>query len=120
MNAIGAVRHLEGRVAGLLRLGTYAGVALIASGVLLLVLAGNSPLDGAPGLDLGRLFGEVLALEPQGFLWLGILVALATPIGRVVLALAGFLRLGEREMALVAILILAIVALGVVAGTAGA
>ena len=58
-----------------------------------------------------------LALQPAAFVWLGVLVILATPAARVVTALIGYLRKGEREMAIVAVLILAVIALGVIAST---
>ena len=56
-------------------------------------------------------------LQPAGFLWLGVLVVLATPRTRVVAALAGFIRVGEREMAFVAGAIVAVVLTGCIVGT---
>ena len=114
-----AAGTLEARIARLLKVGTYAAIALIALGVVLLVAAGRSPLEIAPVLDPGTFLADLGAIRPAPFLWLGIFVVLATPSARVVTALAGYVRAGEREMALVAALILAVVALGVVVGTAG-
>lgn len=110
---------LEGRISRLLMLGTYVSVGLITVGTILMVVTGRGPLDGAPGFVPARLADDLLTLQPAGFLWLGIVAVLATPLARVVTALGGYLRAGEREMALVAALILAVVALGVVAGTIG-
>jgi uncharacterized membrane protein len=119
VTATGGDRPLEATVAIVLKIGTYAGVALVAIGVVLMALEGRSPLDVAPALDPARLPGDVVALRPDGFLWLGVLAVLATPPARVVVGLIGYLRGSEREMALVALLILIVIALGVVAGTSG-
>lgn len=119
MTGPGAPRPLEARVSLVLKVGTYAAVGLVAIGVALMTLDGRSPLDVAPALDPGRLPGDIAALRPSGFLWLGVLLVLATPSARVLVALVGYLRRSEREMALVALLILIVIALGVVAGTSG-
>jgi len=110
---------LEGRVAQLLRLGTYTAVALISLGVVLMLASGRSPLDVAPPLDPGHLLDDLLAARPSGFLWLGMLVVLVTPAARVAVSVVGFGRAGEPRMALTAVLILGVVVLGVVLGTAG-
>ena len=111
---------LEGGIARLLQVGTYVAVALIALGVVLLLAHGLSPYDHPPGLDLFRLLGDLVGLRPEGFLWLGILVVMATPAARVALALIGYSRDGEREMMIVAVLILVVIATGIVLGTAAA
>jgi uncharacterized membrane protein len=119
VTAPAARRSIEASVAIVLKAGTYAAVALIAVGVVLMVTNGRSPLDVAPVLDPGSLAADLAALRPSGFLWLGVLIVLATPPLRVATALIGYLRAGEREMARVAFLILFVIALGVVAGTSG-
>ena len=46
--------------------------------------AGISPLDpGWPPLDVAAIPSDLLALRPEGFLWLGLLVTIATPLLRV-------------------------------------
>jgi uncharacterized membrane protein len=112
------VRSLESSIARLLTAGTYVSVALIAIGVVTLAVGGTSPLDAAPGFDLGRLGPDLVALRPAGFLWLGILGFIATPAARVATALVGYARSGERPMVLVSALILIVIALGVLSGTA--
>lgn len=107
---------LESGLAHVLQVGTYASIALISAGVLLLIRAGRSPLDPGLPFDLGRLPADLAALRPEGFLWLGILGVVATPALRVIGALIGFARRGERTMVIVAAMILAVVALGVIAG----
>lgn len=119
MSAAGAGGSLETSVARVLKAGTYAGISLVAIGVVLMAVDGRSPLDVAPALDPGRLVDDIVALRPAGFLWLGVLVVLTTPPARVLVALIGYLRRAEREMALVAVLILIVIGLGVVAGTSG-
>ena len=111
---------LEGRVAVLLRLGTYVAVGLIMCGVILMLAGGLSPLDPAPAFDPARLLDDLSALQPAGFLWLGLLVVLATPAARVAVSVAGFVRAGEPRMAGVAVLVLLVIGAGILFGTAGA
>jgi uncharacterized membrane protein len=119
VTAPAAKRSIEASVSLALKVGIYAAVALVGVGVALMVGDGRSPLEVAPGLDPGSLVADLVALRPSAFLWLGVIVVLATPPIRVATALIGYLRDGEREMALVALLILAVIALGVVVGTSG-
>jgi uncharacterized membrane protein len=107
---------LEAALAHVLQLGTYASVALIGVGSVVLLAGGGSPLGGGPAFAPERIVPDILALRPAGFLWLGIVGVLATPGLRVLRALIGFWRRGEQRMALVAALVLVVVAVGVVAG----
>ena len=111
-------RSLESSIARLLTVGTYVSVALIAIGVVTLAVAGISPLDSAPPFELSRLGPDLVALQPAGFLWLGILGVIATPAARVAAALVGYARSGERPMFVVSALILIVIAIGVLSGTA--
>ncbi len=111
---------LEGRVAGLLRLGTYGAVGLIMCGVILMLASGRSPLDQASAFDPAHLVDDLIALRPTGFLWLGLLVVLATPAARVAVSVAGFARAAEPRMAGVAVLVLVVIGAGILFGTAGA
>jgi uncharacterized membrane protein len=106
-------------VARLLTVGTLVAVALLAIGSALLLGSGRSPLDVAPALDPTRIWGDLIALQPTGALWLGLVVVIATPAARVAAALVGYARQGEREMALVSGLVLIVIAAGVAAGTIG-
>lgn len=108
--------NLEPALARVLQAGTYASIALIAIGTVLLVASGTSPLAASPALSLERLLADITAGHPEGFLWLGILGICATPALRVAGALLGFWRRGERGMVAIAFLILAVVAAGVVIG----
>jgi uncharacterized membrane protein len=107
---------LESALARVLQAGTYASIALVAVGCVLLLAGGISPLAGGPPFRPGEILGDVLAMRPAGLLWLGIVGTVATPALRVAGALVGFWRRGERTMVAVAILVLAVVGAGVIIG----
>jgi uncharacterized membrane protein len=109
---------LELSIARLLTGGTYLSIVLILVGVVGLIVSGTSPLQGGPPFDPGRLSNDVTSLRPEGFLWAGLLLVIATPSARVAASLVGYARRGEREMTAVAILILAVIALSVLVVTA--
>jgi uncharacterized membrane protein len=104
---------LDRSIGRLLTLGTYASIALLAVGVVLMALDGIEPLSGGPAFDLARLGPDLAAFRPAGFLWLGLIVVVATPAARVVASLVGYARLGDRRMAAIAALILLVIALSV-------
>ena len=111
--------RLDLMIARLLAVGTYISVTLLAIGVVVLVAAGRSPLEAdIPAFDVARVPADLASLRPEGPLWLGLLVVLAMPSARVAASLIGYLRSGERTMAIVATAILAVVAIGVVVGVA--
>ena len=112
----GETGDLEAALALVLQAGTYASIAVVALGTLLVLAGGASPLDPGPPLSLDTLLADVLALRPAGLLWLGILGIVATPAARVIGALVGFARRGERAMVGVAAAILVVVTVGVIAG----
>ena len=106
--------RVEGWIARVLRAGTLLSVGLLAIGVALMSLAGWSPLDATwPALDLRRIPADLLALRPEGFLWLGLLTTLSTPLLRVAASVVGFLGAGERRMAGLGTAVLIIIALAV-------
>ena len=109
---------LEASVGRLLTVGTYCSIALLAIGVVLLLASGLGPRSPEAGFDLGRIPGDVAAFAPAGFVWLGLLVVIATPSARVAAALVGYLRRGERDMATVAVLVLLVIATTVVVARA--
>lgn len=110
---------MDGRIARLLRIGTYVAVALIAIGVVLMLATGRSPLDVAPDFDPARLIADLVGLQPAGFLWLGLIVVLLTPAARVAVSGLGYARVGDRSMALIAGLVLVVILTGVLIGTPG-
>ena len=112
-------RAFERRIGRLLIAVTYLAVTFLVIGVALMALDGISPLAGGPALDPGALVADLVALDPAGFLWLGLLTVIATPISRVIAAAIGFARVGDRMMVGVAVAILAVIALGIVLALAG-
>jgi uncharacterized membrane protein len=110
------VPNLEHVVARLLTIGTYASVALLAVGVALMAVAGTSPLAGGPPMDPATIVDDLAALRPEGFLWLGVVVVVATPSARVLASLVGYVQQADRAMAVVAALILGVIALSVALG----
>jgi uncharacterized membrane protein len=104
---------LERSIARLLTVGTYLSVGLLLVGVGLMLVTGIGPLSGGPAFDLTKIGPDLLARRPAGFLWLGLVAVVATPAARVVASLVGYVRGGERTMAVVAGLILLVIALSV-------
>ncbi len=102
------------RTIGRLLIGlTYIGTALLVVGVLLMVANGISPSSGGPSLDLASIPADVVALRPSGFVWLGLLAVLATPISRVIAAAVGFWLGGDRRMVAVAVAILVVIGVAI-------
>jgi len=108
--------RLDLAIARLLSIGTYVGIALLVAGFGLMLLAGRSPFDSPPPFNVSRLPGDLAAGRPEGALWLGLLVLIATPSARVAASLIGYLRSGERGMVAVSAAILVVVAAGVLIG----
>ena len=105
----------------LLTIGTRLAVGALILGVVLMIAHAVDALGGgAAPFSAGRLVADLAALRPEGFLWLGLALAIATPVARVAGSLLGYARGGERAMALVSTAILGVIALSVVAGLAGA
>ena len=113
-----AARSLESTIARLLTVGTYISVMLVAVGTAVLLGSGRSPLAAASAFDPATIVPDLAALRPEGFLWLGIVGLLATPATRVLAALVGYGRAGDRAMVVIAVLILGVIAAGVAAGVA--
>jgi uncharacterized membrane protein len=107
--------RLELRIARVLVVGTYLGVALLAVGMVLQLAAGTDPLSAvASPLDLGRLPADLIAVRPASFQWAGLLVVMALPVTRVVVAAAAFTMAGDRRMAGIAVAVVIVLAVSVV------
>jgi uncharacterized membrane protein len=110
---------VEHAIARLLTLGTYVGVAALAIGLVLMMASGISPLDRPyPPLDVAAIPAGLVSLQPDAYLWAGLLVVISTPPARVAAALVGYVTTGERAMALVSVGILVVIAAAVVIGAA--
>jgi uncharacterized membrane protein len=103
----------EYRIGRLLIAMTYVAVGLLVVGVVLMIADGISPLSGGPGLDLATLGSQLLAPDPAAYLWLGLMVVVATPIGRVIVAGIAYAGQADWLMVAIAIGILAIIVIGV-------
>ncbi len=111
---------IEARIARLLVLGTRLALAFLAAGCVLLVAAGISPLAATwPPLDLAAIPGGLVRLQPEAYLWVGLIATIATPLLRVAAATIGFSHAGERRMVAMGVAVLVVIALAVVAGVAG-
>ena len=108
---------LDRTIGRLLTIGTNLAVLLLATGCVLLFAYRLDPVAGGPPLEPGLIVDDVLHLRPAGFMWLGLLALLATPVVRVAVALGGFVSRRERTMSVVAALILVVIALSVVLGS---
>ena len=115
-----SLTDLDRTVGRLLTIGTNLAVLLLAIGCVLLFAYRINPLAGGPPLEPGLIVDDITHLRPAGFMWLGLLALLATPVLRVVVSLAGFVERRERTMSIVAVLILVVIALSVVVGSAEA
>jgi uncharacterized membrane protein len=104
---------LDHAIARLLIVGTLASVALLAIGVTLMAATLVSPLAGAPPFRPGLILEDIVRFRPAGYLWLGLIAVIATPTARVLASLVGYIRGGERSMAVVATLILAVLLVSV-------
>jgi len=92
---------------------TYTSVAILLVGVALMALNGISPLAEAPAFDVTTIPAELLALSPTGFLWLGLMAVIATPIVRVIGAAIAFGQTGQWIMVWIALGILLVIGTGV-------
>ena len=109
--------RIESGIARLLTWGTRVALGLVFLGVAGMVLTGVDPMaPGAlPAYSAARIPGDMLALRPAGFLWAGLTVLVALPLGRVLVSGAGFLAAGDRRLALVSLLVITVIAVSVVA-----
>jgi uncharacterized membrane protein len=104
----------ERRIGRLLIAITYVAVAVLLAGVGLMLLAGVSPLDDPPAIDLDGIVRSLATLEPAAVLLVGIALVIATPLLRVAAAAVSYARSGERGMVGVSVAILVVIAIGIV------
>ena len=97
------------------KLDQTAGYALFFGAMLSFVLVGAGLIalalhpDGSslPGKTIAAALRSALALQPAGLINLGVLILLATPLLRVVIAVAGFAALKWWRFAIISLIVLA-------------
>jgi uncharacterized membrane protein len=112
--------RLERKVGLVLAFGSAVSVGLLTLGIVAMGASRIGPLDRPfPRFDLGRIAADLVAIEPAGFLWLGLLAVILTPSFRVAASFLGFAASGERRMAAVALVVLAVICLSAILGAGG-
>jgi uncharacterized membrane protein len=107
--------HLRGIVTRVLRAGVGLTVLLLLSGLALFFAVGpGSVIPARVGLS-GLLRGLATA-DASAYLYLGIVVLLATPLVRVALSAGLFARSGDRSFSGITLLVLALLSLSVLVG----
>ncbi len=100
-------------IAGTLRWGSYLSALLLAVGVVWVALDPSVPIQVGPGMPFRILGEQLMTGNPYALMQLGLLVLLATPLLRVVVAAGTFWRIRERRYTVVALLVLLSVAASV-------
>ena len=116
MTGLGDAQDVDRRLGRLLIVITDVAVVLLVVGLFLMILDRIGPLTGGPPLDPGSLPADLLALKPAAFLWLGILVVIATPVSRVIVAGSAYARRGDRAMVAISLAILVVIVLAITSG----
>jgi len=104
---------VEQRIARLLNVGTLVAIVLVLIGVVMMLIQGIDPLQATGATDPRATFSLLAVGNPAGLIWLGTFVVVSLPIARVLVALVGFVREGDRPMALIAVAIVAVIALSI-------
>jgi len=106
----------------MLRIGvTVAALVVLAGGILYLAQSGGPPPDythfhGAPAGSehISGILAGVLKLDSKSLIESGILLLIATPIGRVLMGVVGFSLMKDRFYAAISAVVLAILLLSFV------
>jgi len=108
--------RIETIAARLLTWGTRASLLLILVGVAGMAVSGVQPLAGGafPPYSLAAIPGQIAALQPDGFIWAGLTLLVALPLGRVIVSGAGFLAAHDRRLALISVLVLLVIGASIV------
>jgi uncharacterized membrane protein len=109
--------RLETLTGRMLIAGTWVAMTLVLAGVALALATGVDLLShgGIPPFSFTAIPGDLVALRPEGFLWAGIVLIVALPVGRVVVAGLGFLAARDGRLTLVSLLVLIVVLVSVLA-----
>ncbi len=109
--------RLETIAGRLLAWGTRLALLFILVGVVGMAVKGIDPLGGRsfPPYSLVAIPGQIARLQPEGFIWAGMTLLVALPVGRVTVSGAGFLAAHDRRLALVSVLVLLVIVSSVIA-----
>jgi Predicted membrane protein len=106
---------LDQIIGNVLRGGVLLSFVIVATGGFMFLLqhhADTQPFarfSGAAGLQtLGEIWQSVTRFDSGGIIQLGLVVLIATPVVRVVMAGAGFALIGDRMYSFVSLIVLAI------------
>ena len=114
MSIISSERDLENTIGNLLRVGVIAAAAVVfAGGLWILISSGTqrvaySPFQGEPS-QLRNISGIISGLfsgNGRALVQMGLLLLIATPVARVVLALIAFVLQRDRLYVVVTIIVL--------------
>lgn len=109
-----AQRDLNEIVHQMLIIGLVISTALMLTGLAFDLVLGREVPTAVP--DFGDVFNRVIALRPSGFLALGLLVLIATPILRVIGSILAFLYERDWRFAGITCLVLGVVMVSLVLG----
>jgi len=98
------LKRLHRRISLLLRWGIAASLVLIVGGLVLFMVSGAPRTS--PMLPLPSLINGFVALDPAAFITLGVIFILLLPAIMLILSLAYFAAVRERQPAIVCIVLL--------------
>jgi uncharacterized membrane protein len=107
-------RDLNEVVHGVLIIGMFISTALMLAGIGLDLFEQRDLPTVVP--DIAEVVGRVLALRPSGFLALGLLVLIATPILRVIGSIGAFLYARDWRVAALTTLVLGVLLVSLLLG----
>ncbi len=105
-------RELERIIQPLLAWGVWVSAGLMLVGLLLNLRSGHGLPAAVPALN--QILPQLLALQPDSFLAVGLVVLIATPILRVVISAVAFLLESDRRYARITGIVLLIVIASIV------
>ena len=109
-------KRLENLIGNLLRVGVLSAAALVAIGGVADLYGNHSQLvnfrtfvpDGHAMRTLAGITQSAIHLQPEGLIQFGLLLLIATPVARVVMAVIGFALEKDRLYTVVSAIVLAI------------
>ena len=109
-------RRLELQMGALLRAGVLAAAAIVALGGVFYLIQhhaeqvhyGTFTVDGPDLRTIAGIAASAMHRQSEGLIQIGVLLLIATPVARVVFAVAGFALERDRLYTLVSMIVLAI------------